>query len=206
MRVSWSPSHRLGVRGRTTLIATAVVGVVLAVSGVLLVIATRSALYQAVETTVTARAADLALQLDGGVAPQRLPLVRGISVQIVREGVVVSSTEDIEGQRQIVEVAGAAAPGQIVTTQVPALDVAENEGEGHDDEDGEGPYLVAVARTGGASGSVAVVAAGSLGAVDRTHVYAGPADRVRCAGDHPLGWAHGVASCSTCVSPGRSHG
>ena len=81
---------------------------------------------------------------------------------------VVSSTEDIEGQRQIVEVAAAAAPGQIVTTQVPALDVAENEGEGHDDEDGEGPYLVAVARTGGASGSVAVVAAGSLGAVDRT--------------------------------------
>ncbi len=162
-------SHRisirnLGVRARTTLIATAVVGLVLAGSGALLVVATRSALFQSVETTVTARAVDLVSQLANGTTPQPVPLIRGISVQIVSDGIVNSSTDDIEGQRPIVDLVAVA--GVVSTVQVPSLDAGENEGEAHSEDGDEGPFLVAVAGVSIEERQATVLAAASLGAVE----------------------------------------
>ncbi len=154
----------LGVRARTTLIATAVVGLVLAGSGALLLAATRSALFQSVETTVTARSADLASQLAGGATPRPVPLIRGISVQIVIDGTVVSSTEDIEGQSPIVDVV--AASGAMSTVEVPSLDASENEGQAQGEDNFDGPFLVAVAGVSTEGRQATVLAAGSLGAVE----------------------------------------
>ena len=154
----------LGVRSRTTLIATAVVGLVLAGSGALLVMATRSALFQSVETTASARAADLASQLAAGTAPRPVPLIRGISVQIVSGGTVISSTQDIEGQGPIVDVV--ALPGAESTVQVPSLDAAENDGESQSEGGDEGPFLVAVAGVNIDGRQATVLAAASLGAVE----------------------------------------
>jgi len=146
------------------MVATAVVGTVLAIAGVLLVVATRSALYRSVETTVTARAADVATQLATGTAFTQVPLVRGISVQIVTDGAVVSSTADIEGQRSIVEV----VPGTVTarTVQIPALDAAENQGERQSDDGDEGPFLVAISSVSSEGQPSVVLAAASLSTVD----------------------------------------
>jgi signal transduction histidine kinase len=146
------------------MIATAVVAAVLAIAGILLVVATRSALYRSVETTATARAADIATQLTTGTSFTRVPLVRGISVQIVTEGTVVASTGDIEGQRPIIDVAGDTGASGIVV--VPTLDVAENQGETPSDDGDEGPFLVAVTGAHSNGRPSTVLAAASLSAVD----------------------------------------
>lgn len=156
--------RRLGVRARTTMIATAVVGLVLAGSGALLVVATRSALFQSVETTVKARALDLVSQVEGGTTPRPVPLVRAISVQMVSDGTVISSTEDIDGQRPVVDLD--AVPGALFTVEVPALDAGENEGEAQSEEREEGPFLVAVAGLTIEGRQATVLAAASLGAVE----------------------------------------
>ncbi len=157
--------HPLGVRGRTTAIATAAVATVLAVAGILLIVATRSALYQAVETTVTARAADVATQLEMGNSFTQVPLVRRISVQIVTDGTVMASTADIEGQQPIVDVTTPAS-GITQTTQVPALDAAENQGEAGSEDGDEGPFLVAVTGVQIGDRPSVVLAAASLDSVD----------------------------------------
>ncbi len=154
----------LGVRARTTVIAAAVVGLVLAGSSVLLVVATRSALYQSVETTVSARAVDLVSQVGDGATPRPVPLIRGISVQIVSDGTVISSTGDIEGQRPLVDLV--VTPGAVSTIQVPSLDAGDNEGEGQSEAGDEGPFLVAVGAVSFEGRQVIVLAAGSLGAVE----------------------------------------
>ena len=153
----------LGVRARTMLISTAVVGLVLAGSGVLLVMATRSALFQSVETTVTARAGDLMSQVADGTTPRPVPLIRGISVQIVSDGIVISSTEDIDGQRPLVDLV--ANPGAVSTVQAPSLDAGENEGEAQSEDGDEGPFLVAVGGVSIKGREATVLAAASLGAV-----------------------------------------
>lgn len=153
--------RRLGVRSRTTAIATAVVGAVLAIAGILLVVATRSALYQAVETTATARAADIATQLATGTSFTQVPLVRGISVQIITDATVVASTPDIEGQAPFID---PATIGATPTVVVPALDAAENQGESSSEDGDEGPFLVAVTDVSGRP--YAVLAAAALASVD----------------------------------------
>jgi signal transduction histidine kinase len=157
-------SNRLGVRSRTTLIVVAVLGTVLAGSGALLVVATRAALFQAVETTVTARAVDLATQVSDGVTPRPVPLVRGMSVQVVVEGAAVSSTQDIEGQRPILDVAPLS--DAVSTVQVPSLDASENGEEAGGEDGDEGPFLVAVAGAIHAGKPATVLVAASLAAVD----------------------------------------
>lgn len=157
--------RRVGVRARTTVIATAVVGSGLAVAGLLLVVATRSALYRSVETMAASRAADVATQLAEGTSFDRVPVVRGISVQIVSGGTVVSSTADIEGQRPILDTG--VAPGVIRTVEVPALDVADNEGDAGGDDGDDGPYLVAATGVSINGRQATVLAAASLDGVGR---------------------------------------
>jgi signal transduction histidine kinase len=150
---------KLGVRARTTLIATAVVGLMLIAAGVLLLIATRSALYRSVETSATARAADLASQLARAPTPRPIPLVGGITAQVVVNGAVVSSTADIEGQAAIVDLA--ATPGMLSTIQVTSLDANENQDQPGQDE-GEGPFLVAATGVSIDGAQSTVLAAASL--------------------------------------------
>lgn len=154
---------RIGVRARTTLIAMAVVGFVLAGSGALLVAATRSALLQSVETTVTARAVDVASQLATGTTPRPIPLIRGISIQVVIAGQVAASTDDIEGQRPIVDEFG--RDGVVFTVQVSSLDARGNEGQAQGEDGDDGPFLVAVTGVGAEGQQATVLAAASLGSV-----------------------------------------
>jgi signal transduction histidine kinase len=159
--------RRLGVRSRTTLVATSVVFLVLTLSGVLLVVATRSALYRAVETTATARAVDVATQLEAGTVFTSVPLVRGISVQVVKDGAVVASTADIEGQGAVTD--SASAPdGTTHVVRVSALDAADNQGEAGSDDDDDGPFLVAVAGAIVQGRPTTLLAAASLDSVDST--------------------------------------
>ncbi len=155
---------RLGVRARTTIIATVAVGLVLAGSSVLLIAATRSALFRSVKTTVTARSADLASQIGAGPLPASVPLVGGISVQVLVDGVVVSSTADIEGQSPILN--PAQLSGAMTLVQVGSLDAAENASQGQGGEGDDGPFLVAVSSVRFGESQATVLAAGSLVAVE----------------------------------------
>jgi signal transduction histidine kinase len=157
---------RLGVRARTTMVATVVVGLVLIGSGVLLVLGTRSALFRAIETTVTARSQDIATQLVSGAAPDVVPLVGGISVQILSGASVVASTLDIEGQGPILD--AAALPTAHTAVQVPSLDAQQNEGGGESNDDSEGPFLVSISLAEGNGASATVLAAASLATIDDT--------------------------------------
>ncbi len=154
---------RFGVRVRTTIVATVVVILGMTAAALFLVNATRAALTRSVETTVTARSADLAAQAAAGGTPDVLPLVHNISAQLVSNSEVVASTPDIEGQARIVNVNVAASV--IITTKLPTLDAEQNDsGEGNDET--EGPFLVAVTGVSG-TGDV-VIAAGSLSTVTGT--------------------------------------
>lgn len=130
---------RVGVRARTTLIATAVVGLVLAGSSVLLVGATTAALDQSIETSVTSRAVDVASQLELGSVPGAIASIRGISVQIVKDGEVVLSTRDIEGQGPLA-VIDQQSTG-VTSIQIPTLDDNEGEGDFQGEGGDGGPYL-----------------------------------------------------------------
>jgi signal transduction histidine kinase len=157
--------RRLGVRSRTTLVATTVVFLVLTISGVLLIVATRSTLYRAVETTATARAVDVAAQLETGTVLTQVPLIRGISVQIVSNGAVVASTADIEGQGPFVEIS-APSGGTSQIIQISALDAADNQGETGTDDGDEGPFLVAIIGANVQGRATTVLAAAPLNSVD----------------------------------------
>jgi signal transduction histidine kinase len=164
--------RRLGVRARITLIATAVVGLTLAAASVVFITETRSSLSQSVETTVTARSADISAQVSEGVPPDPIPLVRRISAQIVHDGEVGSSTPDIEGAAPIVTVNG--VPGSPKTVRVAALDSGDEEGEDEAEEeeaekidvDVEGPFLVAVNGVRIENSVVTVLTAASLAGVE----------------------------------------
>ncbi|MGA7227562.1 MAG: ATP-binding protein [Acidimicrobiia bacterium] len=155
-----------GIRARTTLVATVAVGLVLAGGGVLLVIGTRSALLHAVETTVAARSQDVATQLSSGTTADPIPLVRGISVQVLVDDSVVASTVDIEGQAPIIEPTRLPATSALI--QVASLDAAQNDVGEESQEDPDGPFLVsvAVAEIGGVD--MTVLAAGSIAGVEGT--------------------------------------
>lgn len=145
----WWRRHA-GVRLTTSLAAATVVAVALAGSGVLLILLLRRSLTSGVEAAARQRAADLATAVgsEGVDALSTLPGKDGNSVvQILRDGVVVLSSTDIEGYPPITR--SRPGPGRTFAGDVVTLGP-------HDDE----RHLLAVegARTKDGTSYVVVVA------------------------------------------------
>ncbi len=94
------------VRIRTTVAATVVVGVALALGGLVLVVLLRSAMIENVQTAAESRAEDLVALLGGGMAPGMLALddTEASLVQVLdAAGTVVASSSNITGRPPIAE-------------------------------------------------------------------------------------------------------
>lgn len=139
-------AHRLGsVRVRTTLATTVVVGVALAVGGVVLVGLLRSSLTDNVETAASLRAADVVALLDAGDAPGALTVDGEESslVQVLdRAGAVVAASANVEGETRIASM----RPGDARTLRsTPIGDEHEYRAVARSSADGR--FIVLVART-----------------------------------------------------------
>jgi signal transduction histidine kinase len=136
----------LSIRVRTTLGASAVVGVALVVAGVLVVLLLRRDLTASVDAAAELRVEDLVAALESGTAPADLAAGDDDEalVQVVtRDGSVVAASEDLEGVGPLAtdDVDGAAAEGL----------------------DGSDPYRIVAER---ADGDLVVVVARSAEAVE----------------------------------------
>lgn len=101
------PRWRLGsVRVRTTIAATLVVGVALALGGLVLVVLLRSAMTDSVQTAAESRAEDMVALLTSGMPPALLTLddSEGSMVQVLDAlGGVAASSSNIAGRPPIAE-------------------------------------------------------------------------------------------------------
>ena len=157
-RGGWS-RRRGTVRVRTTLAATGVVAVILAVAGVAFVVIQQHQLRSALEGIAAQQAADSATQITqtgvssvdlsgSGSGEQALVQV------ITRDGSVVASSPSVEGEPPVVD--DRPAPGSVTSTTVESLAIGENES------------FVIVARGVTAEGNdLVVIAAQSLETAER---------------------------------------
>ncbi|QYG91358.1 HAMP domain-containing protein [Iamia sp. SCSIO 61187] len=152
-------SSRLSIRVRTTLGATAVVGVALVVAGVLVVLLLRRNLTASVDAAADLRVEDLVVALEDGRAPAELVAGDGdeVLVQVVAEdGRVLAASEDLAGVAALAtdEVEGRAV--DVPDESDPYRLVAEGVDLGDDDG------LVVVARSAEAVEEGTETVAGSL--------------------------------------------
>ena len=150
---------RRGIRARSATVAVAVVALALVIGGVGLVVVLRAALTNSIASAVTQRAQDVAAQIasddvDAAVATAGASPGDSTIVQVMDEaGTVIVSSPSIDGEPAIVAPLGTTVG--VATSQVPLSFV-----------DGE-LYEVAAVAAATATGPVTVVAAQSLGAVQR---------------------------------------
>lgn len=150
---------RRGIRARSATVAVAVVALALVIGGVGLVVVLRAALTNSISSAVTQRAQDVAAQIasddvDAAVATAGASPGDSTIVQVIdATGRVVVSSPSIDGEPAIV--VPLTASSGVASSQVPLSFV-----------DGELYEVAAVAATT-ATGPVTVVAAQSLGAVQR---------------------------------------
>ena len=150
---------RRGIRARSATVAVAVVTLALVIGGVGLVVVLRAALTNSIASAVTQRAQDVAAQIasddvDAAVATAGASPGDSTIVQVIdATGTVVVSSPSIDGEPAIV--VPLAASSGVTSSQVPLSFV-----------DGE-LYEVAAVGAATATGPVTVVAAQSLGAVQR---------------------------------------
>jgi len=150
---------RRGIRARSATVAVAVVALALMIGGVGLVVVLRAALTNSIASAVTQRAQDVAAQIasddvDAAVATAGASPGDSTIVQVIdATGTVVVSSPSIDGEPAIV--VPLAASSGVTSSQVPLSFV-----------DGE-LYEVAAVGAATATGPVTVVAAQSLGAVQR---------------------------------------
>jgi len=150
---------RRGIRARSATVAVAVVALALMIGGVGLVVVLRAALTNSIASAVTQRAQDVAAQIasddvDAAVATAGASPGDSTIVQVIDEAAtVIVSSPSIDGEPAIVLPVPASAG--VTTAQVPLSFV-----------DGD-LYEVAAVAANTATGPVTVVAAQSLGAVQR---------------------------------------
>lgn len=150
---------RRGIRARSATVAVAVVALALVIGGVGLVVVLRAALTNSIASAVTQRAQDVAAQIasddvDAAVATAGASPSDSTIVQVMDEaGTVIVSSPSIDGEPAIVAPLGTTVG--VATSQVPLSFV-----------DGE-LYEVAAVAAATTTGPVTVVAAQSLGAVQR---------------------------------------
>ena len=107
------------VRARSTIVATAIVGIALAVMSVTAVTLQRIALIDTIDSGLITRADDIAGLLISGSVPARIAVAGDDDalVQVIdANGTVVAASENIDGEGPIATVTGEAV-GQVVTTR-----------------------------------------------------------------------------------------
>ena len=118
----------LGVRGRTTLVATVVVALALTAAGIAAVEVQRRDLTSNVEDATRLRAQDVASLLEEGALPSTLAVRRADEalIQIVdAEGVVVAASANVSSLPPLV--AAAPAAGDEVIERVPSLEPVDDD-------------------------------------------------------------------------------
>jgi signal transduction histidine kinase len=160
------PAIRLSIRARTTLVATIVVGVALAVASGALIVSTRSGLRNSIRDSAKARATEIAqLAQETTLSASISSAGEALLVQVLdSKSRVIASSPSIEGQGPLVDVT--LAPGESLSRDVAT--VAEVDGQGGDPA--ESPtasgWTLAAEGVQAADGPVTVVVVAPLGAVD----------------------------------------
>lgn len=150
----------LGIRARTALAATLVVGVVLAAAAAGLVLTMRSALRSSIRAAAATRASDIALLAHSGSLPRSIP-GRGESLlaQVLdAHSQVIAESPSMEGEAPIAHVS--LRPGSTRTFTVPSL--AEKEARQGGEVEAPTPFLVAAQSAQTTSGPVTVLVAAPL--------------------------------------------
>ncbi len=119
---------RFTLRGRIVAIATVLVALVLAVGGWLLASALRSSLAGDVAQAAVLRSQDLAALATRGSLPQPIPITDGDEalVQVIVDGQVVASSENIQGEGPLPIATPPAGATRV--SEVASLPIAEDEG------------------------------------------------------------------------------
>jgi signal transduction histidine kinase len=148
-----------GVRFRTTVLATVVVGLALALAGIALVSATRASLTDSVGLTAESRAQDIAVLVEQDALPVPIP-GRGealVAQVISADGKVLSHTADIAGEEPLIDVS--LAVGETLRKETVEPGVNEADQQGHSDSD---RILLVGLGVQSANGPVSIVVAASL--------------------------------------------
>lgn len=140
------------VRARTTLAATLLFAVALAIGGAGLLTVLRNTMVENVDTALRLRATDIGSLLEGGTVLADVAIVdeEDSFIQIVADGKVVVASGNVTGEAPIVD----EAPGVIVTQEQNPV--------------GDGPFRVLVSVADTPSGPVTIVAGSTLEDLDRT--------------------------------------
>jgi signal transduction histidine kinase len=140
------------VRARTTIAATLLFAVALAIGAVGLVTVLRNTMIDNVDTTLRLRASDIGALLEGGTNLTEVTIVNEEDsfVQIIADGEVVASSANVEGQAPI----STARPGMIITSETNPVD--------------DSPFRILVADATTPSGPVNVVVGNTLEETERT--------------------------------------
>jgi signal transduction histidine kinase len=155
-----------GIRARTTLSATVVVGVALVVASVSLVLFMRHALRTSIQAAAVTRASDVALLARSGSLPPSLP-GRGESllVQVVSGERVIASSPSIEGDAPFTRVG--VEPSVLRTFTLDALPAETSTGSDVDPEPAT-PFLVTAHGVQTPKGPMTVLVAASLSPLEDT--------------------------------------
>ncbi len=140
------------VRARTTLAATLLFAVALAVGGFSLILVLRNTLTDNVDTALRLRASDIGGLLEGGTNLTEVSIVDEDDsfVQIVADGRVVAASENVEGEAPI----SSEPAGRIVTSKTHPVDEAE--------------FRILVAEADTPAGPVTVIVGNTLEDTERT--------------------------------------
>lgn len=130
--IHWSMWRRMSLRSRMVVLSALVVAVVVTVGGAGIVITVKAELIDSVDQAAAQRADEVANLAASGDLPADLPVVKDLeaAVQVVRDGRVVSATENLA--RAPALALPAQPPGSVRLSQVDVLPFEES-----------GPYRVA---------------------------------------------------------------
>jgi signal transduction histidine kinase len=149
--------RRLSLRSRMIMATAAVVAVVLAVGGVLILLAVKAELVDAADEVGDATAMDVAELAASGTLPRPLPVMHDTeaAVQVVSDGRVVTQTANIDGTHPFD--LPAEPPGASEVMEVDSLSVAE-----------AGPYRVTARGVATPEGPATIYVAVSIEEVEDT--------------------------------------
>jgi len=157
----------IGIRARTTLVASLMVGVAVVLGVAILLFMMTHALRSSIESAASTRAGDVALIAQSGSLPTTLPgHGDSLLVQVVRAGHVVSSSRDLEGRPSIVP--QELRPGQTSSQQLPSLHDLDNRVEKDIDVDPNTAFLVISRGVETTRGPATIIVASSLSPLEDT--------------------------------------
>ncbi len=140
------------VRARTTIAATLLFALALAAGGVGLVMVLQKTMIENVDTALRLRASDIGGLLEGGTNLTDVTIVDEDEsfVQIVADGIVVTASENVEGEAPI----SSASAGRIITSRAHPVDDAA--------------FRILVSQADTPSGPVTVIVGNTLEDAERT--------------------------------------